>query len=466
MMRVQQTPIDRVKAYEGNPRVVPQRAIEAVAESIRNFGWQQPIVVDEEHVVLAGHTRLQAAHHLGLEKVPVLMAKGLTPEQARAYRVVDNASAEQTGWDQQKLDEEMNALLAGASDIGIDWSLYDSLAPLDPNRVIDEGADPERRKRVEFDARDNSGESNEEEEQEKTVLHEEPTVRCTGCGTKLKVRPLTYFGGKSPASTKKLGAWVANLLPFRVKSLYCEPYAGMLGVLLCRPRCNLEMVNDLDGHVVNWWRIVRDRHEELAALLEATPYAREMFRDAQDELNAGPVEDPLRRAYLYHLCMWQSLPLRYPGKRSWGRRFDGEQINVSDKLLPMLPEMLRALAIRMRGIQIEQRPAVEILQRTAMEPATVIYCDPPYPTADKNGYAIGARELNVDELTEQLRAQRGYVAISGQGEEWDHLGWRRAEKETYLSANVVVQDGKQVMPRRTEVLWMNYDKRGRRLIAA
>lgn len=465
-MRLQQTPIDKVKPYDKNPRVIPQRAIEAVAESIKTFGWQQPIVVDGQFVVLAGHTRLAAAHHLGLEKVPVQVAKDLTPEQARAYRVVDNASAEQTGWHHEKLDQEMDSLLSGAGDIGIDWGLFDSLAPLNADRVIDQEADPDRTRRVEFDAREEEPDSQEGEDGDAPPMFEPPVVRCTGCGQKVGVRPLTYFGGKSPASTKKLGPWIASLLPYRVRTLYCEPYAGMLGVLLSRPRCNLEMVNDLDGHVVNWWRIVRERPGDLANLLENTPYAREEFKAAQEELKAGEIEDPLRRAYIYHLAMWQSLPLRYPGKRTWGRRFDGDQINVSDKLLPMQPEVLDALSERLRGVQIENRPAVEILRRTAQEPATVIYADPPYPTADKNGYAIGARELDVDELTEVLKEQRGFVAISGQGEEWDHLGWRREEKETYLSANVVVQEGRQVMPRRTEVLWLNFDPKGRRLVAA
>ena len=459
-MKVQQTAIDRVKPYPDNPRVTPERAIIAVAESIRQFGWQQPIVVDEDYVVLAGHTRLQAAHHLGMERVPVQVAKGLTAAQARAYRLVDNAAAEQTGWDFDLRGKEVDRLLADGS-FDLDLALFD-LAPLDADRVLDAEADPNRRK-VQFEADDGSGEEDGDDE-DTSALHEQPVTRCTNCGTKLKVRPLTYFGGKSPSSTKKLGPWIANLLPFHVRSLYCEPFAGMLGVLLSRPRCNLEMINDLDGHVVNWWRVVRDRTEELSDLLQATPYSREVFAEAQAEVKAGGVEDPLRRAFIYHVCMWQSLPLRYPGKRTWGRRFDADTINISDKLLPMAPEVLGALAERLRGIQIENRDAVEILERTAMESATVIYADPPYPTADVNGYAESTRNLDIEKLTEVLQAQRGYVAVSGQGAEWDHLGWRREEKETYLSAKIIVTEEKQQYDRRTEVLWLNYDTNGRRLV--
>ena len=92
-MKIENWDIGRVTPYERNPRRNDD-AVEAVAASIREFGFRQPIVVDAEGVVIAGHTRLKAAQHLGLAKVPVHVAKDLTPEQVRALRIADNKTGD------------------------------------------------------------------------------------------------------------------------------------------------------------------------------------------------------------------------------------------------------------------------------------------------------------------------------------------------------------------------------------
>ena len=98
--------IDRLKEYENNPRK-NEAAVDAVAESIKNFNFQVPIVVDANNVIVAGHSRLKAARLLGLEKVPCIVADDLTPEQIRAFRLADNKTAELAGWDFTKLEEEL-----------------------------------------------------------------------------------------------------------------------------------------------------------------------------------------------------------------------------------------------------------------------------------------------------------------------------------------------------------------------
>jgi hypothetical protein len=100
--------IDRVKPYPGNPRKNAE-AVRAVAESIRRFGWCQPIVVDRYGVVVCGHTRLLAAYELGMKEVPIYVAWYLTDEQARAYRLADNKVAELADWDWDLLGEELEA---------------------------------------------------------------------------------------------------------------------------------------------------------------------------------------------------------------------------------------------------------------------------------------------------------------------------------------------------------------------
>ena len=117
-MKIVMRPLAEIKPYERNPRD-NDAAVDAVAESIQRFGFRQPIVVDDEGVIVCGHTRWKAATKLGLEKVPVHVATDLTPEQIRAYRIADNKSGELASWNMDLLPIE----LAELHDAGIDWSL-------------------------------------------------------------------------------------------------------------------------------------------------------------------------------------------------------------------------------------------------------------------------------------------------------------------------------------------------------
>lgn len=107
--RVEMWPIDRPKPYERNPRR-NDNAVEKVAASIREFGWDSAIVVDRDGVIIAGHTRLKAAKRLGLAEVPVIVRADLTDEQARALRLADNKTGEFAEWDEALLGEELAAL--------------------------------------------------------------------------------------------------------------------------------------------------------------------------------------------------------------------------------------------------------------------------------------------------------------------------------------------------------------------
>ena len=108
-MKVIMRSIADVIPYENNPRV-NDKAVEAVAASVKEFGFKQPIVVDSAGVIVVGHTRLKAAKLLGMDKVPVVVADDLTDEQIKAYRLADNKTAELAEWDFGKLQEEMDAL--------------------------------------------------------------------------------------------------------------------------------------------------------------------------------------------------------------------------------------------------------------------------------------------------------------------------------------------------------------------
>jgi site-specific DNA-methyltransferase (adenine-specific) len=105
-MEIIQMKIADVIPYERNPRI-NDGAVEVVAASIKEFGWRAPLVVDENNVIICGHTRLKAAEHLGLDTVPVHVAKGLTPEQIKAYRIADNKTGEIAEWDFDLLPLEL-----------------------------------------------------------------------------------------------------------------------------------------------------------------------------------------------------------------------------------------------------------------------------------------------------------------------------------------------------------------------
>ena len=109
-MKVIEKSIGEVFPYENNPRN-NESAVDAVANSIKEFGWQQPIVVDKNNVIIAGHTRWEAAQRLGLKKVPVVVADKLTDQQVKAFRLADNKTGELATWDMQALDEELHDLL-------------------------------------------------------------------------------------------------------------------------------------------------------------------------------------------------------------------------------------------------------------------------------------------------------------------------------------------------------------------
>lgn len=118
-LKVQYWPIDDVHPYPNNPRNNDD-AVEYVANSIREFGWQQPLVVDTDGTIIAGHTRLKAAKRLGMETVPVVVADNLTPAQVNAYRLADNKVAEAATWDMEALAVELEGL-----EVDFDMTMFD-----------------------------------------------------------------------------------------------------------------------------------------------------------------------------------------------------------------------------------------------------------------------------------------------------------------------------------------------------
>ena len=139
-MQIEDWPIAEVRPYPNNPRVL-RNAAEKVAESIRAFGWRQPIVVDEQGVIIIGHSRLAAAKLLKLDAVPVHVARGLSDAQVLALRVADNKTAEFSTWDDQKLaakrgPDGWSILTDCSSEVGIGRLAVEHARRIDGERFV------------------------------------------------------------------------------------------------------------------------------------------------------------------------------------------------------------------------------------------------------------------------------------------------------------------------------------------
>ena len=118
-MKIVNKKIDDIKPYENNPRFNDD-AVQYVANSIKEFGFKVPIVIDKDNTIVAGHTRYKASMLLGLDKVPCIVADDLSEEQVKAFRLADNKVAENSEWDFMLLNEELAGLDVNMEQFGFD----------------------------------------------------------------------------------------------------------------------------------------------------------------------------------------------------------------------------------------------------------------------------------------------------------------------------------------------------------
>ena len=265
-----------------------------------------------------------------------------------------------------------------------------------------------------------------------------------------KFSALPYYGGKSPIGSG-VGPWIASELPWTHNSNYVEPFAGILGVLLCRGRVKCETVNDLDGNIVAWWRALRDEPDKLFQLIANTPYSRSEFEWAIEALQSGVSMSNVRRALCVSIVLSQSMMHGMNATKSnWSWHGSIDMTSGSgDKLV----SRLMRVRTRIAHIQIENIDAIKLLGRLAEKSNTVIYCDPPYRDAKTDPYARQAPARS--DLITALTDQKGSVAISGYGDEWDELGWRRVERKFTVHSSSTKPS--HATKKESEVLWCNFD---------
>ena len=271
------------------------------------------------------------------------------------------------------------------------------------------------------------------------------------------LRGLSWYGGKSAGRHGGAVSWINALLPHRYRQCYIEPYAGMLGVLLSRPRSQIEIVNDLNGRLVNWWLCVRDRTDEFARKLRYTPHSERLFHESLGLLDDP---DPLTRAVAFHNIILNSRTYSDPDNLAKSHFAISYSSTGRCDTAGRFVEQIDAIADRLRRVVILERDATQLLDRVKHRDNVLIYSDPPYRDAKGSNYAVmdgGDR----DTLLELYAAQRGRVAISGYGDEWDALGWERNEFQTSATmCNTAEGDA----PKRTEVLWTNFPAMTRSLL--
>ncbi len=247
---------------------------------------------------------------------------------------------------------------------------------------------------------------------------------------------------KYPGAKNALAPWIIQYLPRTAH--YVEPYAGSLGVFLAKAKAPHEVVNDLSGDVVNLFRVIREHGQELAALVEMTPYSRAEYYESYK-----PADEPLERARRFLVRAWQAHGYKAYCRTGW--RHNGSQsLQSVTNLWNGVPETIRAVAIRLKDAEIECQSALAIIERYKTADTT-IYADPPYPLSTRKGRKLYAHEMTDDDhllLLDALDRHPGPVVLSGYAcELYDTrlAHWHRVTKQTHAEKGQT----------RTEVLWLN-----------
>ena len=184
---------------------------------------------------------------------------------------------------------------------------------------------------------------------------------------------------KYPGSKWSIAKWIISLFPEHHS--YLEPFFGSGAVLFNKPRSNIETVNDLDGNVVNLFEWIRKDPERLAHEIYYTPYARQVYEDA---FTAVP-ENSLEKAVNFYIRLNMGHGFRTNGEKvGWKNDVQGREKAYAAQDWLRLPEKILQAAERLRGVQIENRPAIELIRRFNYK-NVLIYCDPPYMLETRHG---------------------------------------------------------------------------------
>lgn len=256
---------------------------------------------------------------------------------------------------------------------------------------------------------------------------------------------------KYPGAKWSLAGWIIRHFP-RHHS-YLEPFFGSGAVLFTKNRSPIETVNDLDGDVVNLFDWIRKDPERLAHAIYWTPYAREVYDRAW--ANQYTETDSFQRAVDFYVRMMMGHGFRTTGEKvGWKNDVQGRQRAYAARYWSEVPEAIFEAAARLRGVQIENRPAADLISRFNF-PNVLVYADPPYLLGTRNGKQYRCEMTDADhrDLLDVLKAHKGPVVLSGyESTLYDDAlrGWYRDDAMALT----------QTSAKRQEILWMNFEPDG------
>ena len=258
-----------------------------------------------------------------------------------------------------------------------------------------------------------------------------------------------WYGGKFSHLN-----WLLPLLP--ACHHYCEPFSGSAAVLLNRAPSPVETYNDIDGEVANFFRVLRDKKSELIEKIGLTPFSREEFYYSVTK-NPDGIPGDVERARLFYVRARQARTglAQTASLGRWANCKNTSRAGMSGVVSRWLGAVddLPYIAQRLMRVQIENRPAVEVI-RLYDEPKTLFYCDPPYPhssRSDSKAYGFEMTDADHRSLARALKACKGMVGISGyRCELMDELygSWKVTEAPEKLCHSAKKS--------RTEAIWTNF----------
>ena len=249
---------------------------------------------------------------------------------------------------------------------------------------------------------------------------------------------------KYPGSKWKIAEWIIGLFPEH--KVYCEPFFGSGAVFFNKKPCYIETINDVDGNIVNLFKMCREHPEELSRAINLTPFSREEFVSCYDMSVDDPIERARRTVVRYH----QSFGTSNSSKKSWRnvQTYGGPRCAT---MWNDLPETVISCCERLKCAQIECIDAIELIKRYNSSD-TLIYCDPPYlqDLRKRNMYAHEFTEEQHKELLSVLLQSKSKVILSGYDSKLYNntlKDWNTAEIETIAQMGL----------HRTEKIWFNFE---------
>lgn len=248
-----------------------------------------------------------------------------------------------------------------------------------------------------------------------------------------------------PGSKWNMAEWIISHMP--THTTYLEPFFGSGAVLFNKTPSPLETINDLDGEVVNLFKVIRDKPEELAQKVYWTPYSREEYYNAHE----SDGENDIERARLFLVRCWMARGGNTADRTGWKHNIDvlKSPNNKMPEQWAKVPDRIMAVTDRLKSVQIERQPALKLIERYK-DSSVMIYADPPYLLSTRSNRLYRNEMTDSDhiDLLEALDAHPGPVLLSG----YDHpmyndrlKHWQREEKQA------TAEMGRT----RTEVLWIN-----------